>query len=376
MENLKDTIPSLLHCPAFDFLLSLAIVFLAISTSTACQITTPQTPTPLPPLPTPPPFNVPGERQLTDDPYLYESPVWSPDGEIIAIERNTDTELITGPYDQDWAIVLINVISGKMDVIDLGDGSINVDPTWSPDGSQLAFFSRNSEGDLKTSTNKLTILTLADYTWQQFECKTCSDPFWLKDGSILVTLVLGPLTEDRVQIGIGWIDPITGEVISKTQIKGMQDVFALSPSGNEILMVGPYASSPSGRVLLMGAESECSGIWRYDLDSEGPIPFIDSTNLHECNPSWSWDGSKLAYTVKNPFSLDPTYLTIADADGSNPQRIIEPMAAYYQIRDSAWSPDGTKIALVYGLVGSGYTQLHDSNLFIIDVPEHLQPKSE
>jgi len=378
MENLKDTIPSLLHCPAFDFLLSLAIVFLAISTA-ACCILAAQTPTPIPPLPTPPPFNMPGERQLTDDPYFYESPVWSPGGEIIAVKRNIDSEFISVPYDRGWEIVLIDVATAKIRRINLGDGSINIDPTWSPDGKQLAFMSRKYEdngSDTKKPIDQLTIYTVADNTWHQFNCKTCSWPYWLGNGTILVTINLSSGPSSAAEYGLVWIDPTSGDELAQDPIVGIIGGRATSLDGEEVSL-GRYFFSPDGNTLLMEATYSCSGIWKYDIGTEvGPAPYIDSPDIYECDPAWSWDGTKLAYTVKNPFSLDPTYLTIANADGSNPENLIEPQAAYYHIRDLAWSPDSTQIAFVYGIISLTYSQPSFSDLFIVDVPEHLQPKSE
>lgn len=367
MRQSKHGFPNLSH----KLVVGLGLILLS-----SCGLIPTRSPTPLPGIPTPPPFNVAGERQLTDDEFLYQNPVWSPDGKTIAVQRNTATYfgIITGPYDIDWEIVLVQVESSDLSVIETGDDSINIGPTWSPDGTQLAFttreFSSISNGD---HVDYLTIYSLSDGSWIHYECITCSDLFWLKDGTILLTFVVEMLSENERQFSWGRIDPDTGEMVSQTPIAGTQDVFIITASGDRVLSATALIPAPDENVFLVGVGAECTGIWRYTLGSEGPEPFIDSSEFYECDPAWSWNSMKIAYTLKNPFALDPTYLVISDADGSNSTNFIEPQTAYYQIRDPAWSHDGSNLAFVYGIVSSEYTELSDSNLFIVDVPPDLQP---
>jgi Tol biopolymer transport system component len=89
-------------------------------------------------------------RQLTDDPYRDRGPQWSPDGSEIAFYSNR-----SGTY-QLWSIRPDG--SGLRQLTDLADGSWY--PYWSPDGSRIAF-----------PTSKATcVITVRDTPASSAEC--------------------------------------------------------------------------------------------------------------------------------------------------------------------------------------------------------------
>ena len=58
------------------------------------------------------------------------SPDWSLDGQYFAYHKNSDQ--------MSWDIVIKNVATGKVEQITKNDG-MDVDASWSPDGSKLVF---------------------------------------------------------------------------------------------------------------------------------------------------------------------------------------------------------------------------------------------
>jgi len=302
-----------------------------------------------------PPLELPGVRCMTNDDYLYEYPNWSPDGKTIAVMRNTSglgSISAHGPITQRWDIVLLDTINGESRVVGLANNSPSSElfPSWSENGLQLAFLTQSTE------TNNLVIYSVDSNTWQQIECSTCSWPRWLDKESILINLNFGLGLDNKAQFGLARVDTQDGTK-SKILITDLN---------------GPYAISSNREFVLM-VDFECTSIWAYKIDSGKPIPIIDSPDIHECDPAWSSDGSKLAYTVKDPPSVAPTYLVIADADGSSYEILLKPELAIYQIRHPTWSPDGTKIAFVYGYFSS--IDRSFSSLYVVDIPPHLRPKA-
>jgi Tol biopolymer transport system component len=82
-----------------------------------------------------------GLRQLTNDKYGDLQPAWSPDGRRIAFasDRSPETDLSILKLSE-WRINVMDVQSGAIEVLP-GQGGLNLNPQWSPDGRELAFIS-------------------------------------------------------------------------------------------------------------------------------------------------------------------------------------------------------------------------------------------
>ncbi|MBC8646600.1 MAG: PD40 domain-containing protein [Thermoanaerobaculia bacterium] len=80
-------------------------------------------------------------RQLTNDKYGDLQPSWSPDGRRIAFasDRSPETDLSILKIAK-WRINVLDLQSGAIEALP-GQGGLNLNPQWSPNGRELAFIS-------------------------------------------------------------------------------------------------------------------------------------------------------------------------------------------------------------------------------------------
>jgi len=211
----------------------------------------------------------------------------------------------------------------------------DVDPTWSPDGSKIAFYS-NRDGDYEiyvmsaggTGVTKLTDNTAGD-----------GDPDWSPDGTRIV------FHSDR---------------------DGDLEIYVMNADGtNQTRLTHNSATdsdptwSPYGTRIAF--QSARDGNWEvYVMNADGS----DQTNLSnntagEQYPSWSPDGSRLAF-LSSRDGADEIY--VMNADGSGQVRLTNNTAGDGH---PVWSPDGGRIAFhsdrdgnweIYAMAADGTNQ--------------------
>jgi Tol biopolymer transport system component len=221
-------------------------------------------------------------RQLTDDPGYDYQPDWSPDGQWVVFSRyrNDQIEL--------WLLDLTRGREGRL----LGDGSVNLEARWSPDGARLAFVSTAFEG-----------------RWHIFVA-----PF---DHGTLGTPVR--ITEDHNSGLPRYYYSIWDHYLSPTW----------SPDSKELILV-----SNRGRVMGTG------GFWRVEARLGAPMREIwYEETTWKAHPDWAHDGRRVVYSgyhgrqwnqlwLMTSEGGDPFQLTYGEFDATNPR----------------WSPDGQRIA--------------------------------
>ena len=111
--------------------------------------------------------------------------------------------------------------------------------------------------------------------------------------------------------------------------------FDLSPDGRTIAVTGFADSTAGERIFVMRADGEGQAI----AVSAGP---------HDSAPSWSPDGSRIAFTrrcLDGLMCLD-TSVFVARADGSGAFELSENDPYLYDA-SGVWSPDGRQIAFLF-----------------------------
>jgi Tol biopolymer transport system component len=184
-------------------------------------------------------------------------------------------------------------------------------PTWSPDGRRVVVARGldSSEG----GGSALTVLDLAgaaprDLLRGNFYAR---DPVWAPDGSLIAFAVFEPTAQNA---GGGWevqtVRPDGGA--ARRIASGERPVW--SPEGGRIAVVDAIS------LTLVDPAGERSAIVAEDVDGY---------------PTWSPDGRHLAFVKERG-------VYVVGTDGGTPRRVTRE-AAGTEVREPAWSPDGSRI---------------------------------
>jgi WD40 repeat protein len=240
-------------------------------------------------------------RSLTKDPGRRIDPSWSPDGTQLAFQSDRDG---------DFEIYVLDVASGEERQV-TNDPADDTSPAWSLDGTKLTFVSQrdaathlymiDAEGD-EARGSDVTQLTFGD--------GSNFDPAWSADGT---------------QIYFAH-DPLGGIEHSALYVLNV-------PSASRPEPVPPFewgdpgaaayqpAPSPDGtKIAFVGIRGGASQVFVADPDGTDVRPVTqDPTN--KSNPSWSPDGRQIVFSAEGE---DQNDLFVVNADGTGMRPITLP----------------------------------------------------
>lgn len=198
-------------------------------------------------------------------------------------------------------------------------------PTWTPDGSRLAFMRLNSgEGDAPATAAIWTVTSDGSDPRRIWESEDQAPIYmaWSPDGS---TLALLAQRSDRFALLL--IDPSGGRP-ARTGAEGAPLYFAWSPDAAEVALhvSGDHRSNPRAElgVLRPGPSEERHPLGAYPADFRAP--------------GWSHDGVKVAFVAEAPDR--GAVLTVTDPRGGGATRL----ASLGEETAFLWSPAENRLA--------------------------------
>lgn len=274
---------------------------------------------------------------ITDDQGFEFDPTWSPDGTKIAFASTSDVAAST-------TITLMNADGTGRVKMSPSNGGSDFHPSWSPDGTQIVFGGIHYEdwGLFKVRADGTDERTLL------FGVGTYAvDPAWSPDGSLIA---FGGNVGDY-----GHPEGVFAMRSGGSGITKLAEV----PQGWGISEIAwrpappPPPETASGvlafaRSLPMtgGAIVPKSEIWLMNEDGSDATQITDAQRDGEvaAEPSWSPDGARIAFVLSTPDHLGAYAgdgdIAVMNADGSNVTRLTAGLRDAYPV----WSPDGSRIA--------------------------------
>lgn len=279
------------------------------------------------------------EVQPPDSDWTVIGGDWSPEGDRFAVEVR---------FGDNHDIVVVNTVT-RTGVRLTDDPAADTSPTWSPDGSTIAFSTGrwgNGVGHSEIATIRpdgLDLQRVTDDCWDDY------DPDWVSvSGTVTSTEPwTPPAVPDLGEAGAAR----EGQILYATATHGVEDLFAIDPDTGERTnltadLISQFAPSwsPDRSQIAFGAYDDRTGArGLYVMRADGSD--LRQVAASGSEPDWSPDGATIAFIADDGavmfVSPDGTDLHDSGFDGA---------------RSVSWSPDGERIAMAI-----------DGNVFVGDL---------
>ena len=257
-------------------------------------------------------------RQVTNTPDYNELvPRWSPDGRKIALNSLPSADL--------WVMSA----SGQKEV---HLAHAVWDMSWSPDGREVAYIAADTTGEWRIwkvdASGGEPSMIGADLAVAKSLGSRVYSLDWSPDGSRIAFIMAGEGGGTNI-----WTLPAAGgEASQVTLATGINGAGRWSPDGSRIAFAGSQIGTTVGRSA--GGRQD---IWVVPSTGWKTEPLVDwSEDVFA--PSWSPDGSKLAFESTRGLEQGSTshYIWVVDLASGESTYLIEG-------HSPEWSPDGEKI---------------------------------
>jgi Tol biopolymer transport system component/imidazolonepropionase-like amidohydrolase len=303
-----------------------------------------------------------GLRRLTWGPFDDREPHWSPDGTRLAFSSDRD-----GTY----GVWLLAVETGEVRPLTTNPTANEFQPAWSPDGREVAFVSdRRERGiyavDVESGTERQLRVDAG---------ATLASPAVSPDGATVSSVAvagaaarlmvgaanIAEATEDVFPFRAQWASPTellyTADGVIKRRPAGggparvvafSADVQfarpAFTPTRRPLPPQGPQpvrglmhpAVSPDGAQVAFAALGD---LWVVSASgpAEAAPTRLTSDRFIETDPTWSPDGTRLAFSTDRDGTMD---LWVRDIRSGSERKLAS------RAMSAAWSPDGSRVAFL------------------------------
>ena len=274
-----------------------------------------------------------GLQLLAGDLEFGDTRTWSPDGRFIATDvwNNTDIAIIEVETGTVKNVTNSPAIAGR--------GEFH--PSWSPDGTQIAFHS----GDLQSP--EIWIMN-ADGSGAHKIADGCC-PAWQPaprtpapeaTGAVVSqtpTGVAGTVARGR----IGFDSHQDGEFNAEIYVMNADGSGQTNLTNNSAGDYYPSWSPDGTRIVFMSGRDGNFGIYVMSADGSN-VTRLTNSQASDTWPSWSPDGDRVAFVSDRDGNNE---IYVMNIDGSGVTRLT-----YNTVGDGwpTWSPDSTRIAFVRG----------------------------
>jgi TolB protein len=208
-----------------------------------------------------------------------------------------------------------------------------IDPTWSPDGTEIAFTRwREPRGVWVVDAGGGT-------EWRAFDWDEARWPSWSPQGDhLLFSRQYGGRTEDVERCFWRWCFTLPAHPHWKLGIVRTADSYFYEPPSSDFSLAPDW--SPAGDHIVYNDEH---GL-RVQSD-DGAVSYLITHDAPDTSPAWSPNGQQVAFVRRQH---DHWEIYVVDADGRNLRRLTDtprkPDGTVGNSVAAAWSPTGAHIA--------------------------------
>ena len=244
------------------------------------------------------------QRKLTNHPEDEDDPSWSPDGKQIAFER-------------DWEIYVMDTDGGNLQNL-TNNPAEDFHTSWSPGGKRIAFVSD------RDGNPEIYVMDTDGQNPQRLTDNPADDhsPSWSPDGKRIAFVSERDEHPHKVQ------GQFAGEIYVMDTDGGNLQNLTNNPAEDD----GP-SWSPDGKQIAFASDREDNLGWDiFVMNANGSNP-RNLTKGHgwaDLDPSWSPDGKRIAFASfgRNGRKMD---IYVMEADGQNPRQLTNnPLAFDYE----------------------------------------------